>query len=356
MIVPRFTIDMSECMYCDLCVHPCPEECIYMVGGPNEPKHEIDYEFSQYERHGLVFEFATATEEDIIDIGGEDYLADRKAKEEKRKKGENLQGAVASEISSGSALDGEESKKEKHKDPLLEIFNIVPDKVARGIAKKAVVFGKRSGFDFPRMAKEVDGRISKAGKTSAEMSKALENLQNYVAEEKVSSAENEEDIKPDESISANDSNEEILEFNVKSLNFIEDKMARGIAKKSFMASKRAKLDTNSMVDAIIKDLKENSKLDDDTNNSLLAFKSDSSSVKDSTNVKEEKPDNKVATSLFDIKLLNELDDKVIRGSSKKIYMAGKRGNKSSEEVIKDILNELSDKLDDKSKALIEGLK
>ena len=29
MIVPRFTIDMSECMYCDLCVHPCPEECIY---------------------------------------------------------------------------------------------------------------------------------------------------------------------------------------------------------------------------------------------------------------------------------------------------------------------------------------
>ena len=31
MIVPRFTIDMSECMYCNLCVYPCPEECIYMV-------------------------------------------------------------------------------------------------------------------------------------------------------------------------------------------------------------------------------------------------------------------------------------------------------------------------------------
>ena len=37
-------------------------------------------------------------------------------------------------------------------------------------------------------------------------------------------------------------------------------------------------------------------------------------------------------------------------------MAGKRGNKSSDEVIKDILNDLSDKLDDKSKTLIEGLK
>ena len=65
MIVPRFTIDMSECMYCDLCVHPCPEECIYMVGGPNESKHEVDYEFSQFERHGLVFEFATATDQDL---------------------------------------------------------------------------------------------------------------------------------------------------------------------------------------------------------------------------------------------------------------------------------------------------
>ena len=219
------------------------------------------------------------------------------------------------------------------------------------------MFGKRSGFDFTAMAKEVEGRISKAGKISSDMSKALENLQNYVAEEKISSKENKEAIKPDESISANNYNQEILEFNVKSLNFIEDKMARGIAKKSFMASKRAKLDTNSMVDAIIKDLKENSKLDDDTNNSLLAFKSDSSSVKVSTNVKEEKPDNnELTTSLFDIKLLNELEDKVIRGSAKKIYMAGKRGNKSSEEVIENILNELSDKLDDKSKTLIEGLK
>ena len=31
MIVSRFTIDMSECMYCNLCVYPCPEECIYMA-------------------------------------------------------------------------------------------------------------------------------------------------------------------------------------------------------------------------------------------------------------------------------------------------------------------------------------
>ena len=35
MVLSRFTIDMSECCYCNLCTYPCPEECIYMVGGPN---------------------------------------------------------------------------------------------------------------------------------------------------------------------------------------------------------------------------------------------------------------------------------------------------------------------------------
>jgi len=355
MIVPRFTIDMSECMYCDLCVHPCPEECIYMVGGPNEPKHEIDYEFSQYERHGLVFEFAT--EQDIIDIGGESYLEERKAKEEKRMKGESLKGIVASEISSDSSSTDEEPEKAKHKDPLLEMFNIVPDKVARGIAKKAVVFGKRTSLDFPAMAKEVEGRISKAGKTSSEMSKALENLQNYIAEPDTVPTESKKELVSPELKSSDDSSPQSSDFNVKSLDFIEDKMVRGIAKKSFMAGKRAKLDASSTIDIIIKDLEENSKLNEDIKNSLLAFKSNVSDVEANNNNEEEKPDaNEEPPSLFDIKLLNELEDKVIRGSAKKIYMAGKRGNKSSDEVIKDILNDLSDKLDDKSKTLIEGLK
>ena len=47
MVVTRFDIDMTECCYCNLCVYPCPEECIYMTGGPNAEKHDIDYEFSE---------------------------------------------------------------------------------------------------------------------------------------------------------------------------------------------------------------------------------------------------------------------------------------------------------------------
>ena len=58
LLVKRFDIDMSECCYCNLCVYPCPEECIYMTGGPNSDKHPIDYEFSQYDRGDMIYQFA----------------------------------------------------------------------------------------------------------------------------------------------------------------------------------------------------------------------------------------------------------------------------------------------------------
>ncbi|MDA2922644.1 4Fe-4S dicluster domain-containing protein [Patescibacteria group bacterium AH-259-L07] len=58
LLVTRFDIDMSECCYCNLCVYPCPEECIYMVGGPNADKHPLDYEFSEYDRADMIYRFA----------------------------------------------------------------------------------------------------------------------------------------------------------------------------------------------------------------------------------------------------------------------------------------------------------
>ena len=36
-----------------------------MTGGPNSPKHPIDYEFSEYNREGLIYKFATVTEEEV---------------------------------------------------------------------------------------------------------------------------------------------------------------------------------------------------------------------------------------------------------------------------------------------------
>ena len=65
ILVSRFDIDMSECMYCNLCVYPCPEDCIYMTGGPNSEKQPLDYEYSQYDRDNLIFKFSNITDKDV---------------------------------------------------------------------------------------------------------------------------------------------------------------------------------------------------------------------------------------------------------------------------------------------------
>ena len=115
MIVSRFTIDMSECMYCNLCVFPCPEECIYMVGGPNAEKHEIDYEFSQYKRDGMIFEFADATDDMIRDAGGDKWLEQRDAKLKKNSEGVELMGIVPETIKAPVAATMVEAKTESAK-------------------------------------------------------------------------------------------------------------------------------------------------------------------------------------------------------------------------------------------------
>ena len=65
LLVTRFDIDMTECCYCNLCTYPCPEECIFMTGGPNSDKHGLDYEFSEYDRNDMIFRFAKVPE-DIV--------------------------------------------------------------------------------------------------------------------------------------------------------------------------------------------------------------------------------------------------------------------------------------------------
>ena len=188
MLVPRFTIDMSECMYCNLCVYPCPEECIYMVGGPNEPKHEIDYEFSKYVKHDLVFEFSNVTDQQIIDIGAESYLENVKAKEKRKIEGENLEGGASSEV-------------------LVTSEPLTASPAAPAVAPAAAPIAAAS-----------------------------------------------------------------IDFNIKSIDFIKDKVVRGIAKKAFMGAKRAKLEGVAMIDFIINELNNASKLDDEIKSTLEGFK------------------------------------------------------------------------------------
>jgi NADH-quinone oxidoreductase chain I len=54
--VPVFDIDIAKCCYCGLCVPPCPTECIKMTDV---------YEFAEFDRHNLIYSFATMTPAEI---------------------------------------------------------------------------------------------------------------------------------------------------------------------------------------------------------------------------------------------------------------------------------------------------
>ncbi|MEW6195529.1 MAG: NADH-quinone oxidoreductase subunit I [Bacteroidota bacterium] len=70
--VTKFNIDFAKCCYCQLCVFPCPTECIYMT--------DI-YEFSEYDRNNFVYNFSALTKEEIEQkkINFEKFQAEKEA-------------------------------------------------------------------------------------------------------------------------------------------------------------------------------------------------------------------------------------------------------------------------------------
>ncbi len=54
--VTKFDIDIAKCCYCALCVYPCPTECLKMTDV---------YEFSEYDRHNLIYNFSTMSPGEI---------------------------------------------------------------------------------------------------------------------------------------------------------------------------------------------------------------------------------------------------------------------------------------------------
>jgi NADH-quinone oxidoreductase subunit I len=57
--VTQFDIDIAKCCYCGLCVYPCPTECIKMTDV---------YEFAEYNRNQLLYNYATVTEAEVVHI------------------------------------------------------------------------------------------------------------------------------------------------------------------------------------------------------------------------------------------------------------------------------------------------
>ena len=359
MIVPRFSIDMSECMYCNLCVYPCPEECIYMVGGPNEPKHDIDYEYSKYVKHDLVFEFSNTTDQEIKDIGGQSYLDKRNEISNKMDKGFNLQGLAETE----EDLDTAESKKSsKHVDPGFVVFKSVADKMSRGIAKKAYTYGRRNDFDMVAISKYVEDAINSYNKMTPDMEDAIKAIIDFkypdVEDKENNSSDDQVETPKIESIEANKNDIGMALFDIKKLNDINDKMIRGSLKKIYMGGKRSSKNSNEVIDEMLKFLNDEGKGSEEILNLINSLKSENVDISNTSSSNESDSHEESKDQLFDIKKLNDIEDKVIRGTLKKIYMAGKRGNLSSEQVVDNMIKDLTDlgKLDENLSEFLRGLK
>ena len=368
MIVSRFTIDMSECMYCNLCVFPCPEECIYMVGGPNAEKHEIDYEFSQYKRDGMIFEFADATDDMIRDAGGDKWLEQRDAKLKKNSEGVELMGIVPEAITAPVAATAVETKTETAKPAAaaksidgefdIKSLDVIADKMCRGIAKKAFMAAKRAGKDATAILADVAQALSDAGKMTEDIQSILDGLSAPSPEVATPVVETEGAAKAESAAEAPPT-AEVKEFDIKDLNVIEDKMVRGTAKKAFLAAKRSGEDK---VEAVRKALGDAGLLNTATEDLLNTFLGDSGETSEPVAAENAAEEPTVSEStgdlpLFEIAELNGIDDRMTRGMAKKIYMAGNRADKTRAEVIVDIRAGLTEagKLDDATVAILNNL-
>jgi len=106
--VTKFDIDFAKCCYCQLCVFPCPTDCIYMTDV---------YEFSEFSRESLVFDFATLLPEERIQKkkNFEEMQAKKEAeKAEAAKKAAEAKAAAQKQQEEKPKNDSTENKEENN--------------------------------------------------------------------------------------------------------------------------------------------------------------------------------------------------------------------------------------------------
>ena len=101
LFVPTFTIDIAKCCYCQLCVFPCPTECIYMTDV---------FEFSEYDRNKFIYEFTDMTPEQVVE---KKEKFETYTKEQEIKKAAAKAEAKAKEKAAAAAANPKPEAKEK---------------------------------------------------------------------------------------------------------------------------------------------------------------------------------------------------------------------------------------------------
>ena len=136
-----------------------------MVGGPNSEKHVIDYEFSQRERNGLIYEFGVSTDDEIISAGGEVYIEKRDKIKEKKENANNF--AELEQLVEDKAVKAKtEEKVEKISKPAgpkpnFDPIDEIDDKPIRGLAKRAFMRAERQNQSPEKAAEMIKADLEK---------------------------------------------------------------------------------------------------------------------------------------------------------------------------------------------------
>ncbi len=106
--VTKFEIDFAKCMYCQLCVFPCPTECIYMT--------EV-FEFSEDEREELVYNFSNLNLVEIAEKKKkyEQFMAEKAAQKAAAAKAK-AEAAAKAKAEAAAKAKAEAAAKEKKDD------------------------------------------------------------------------------------------------------------------------------------------------------------------------------------------------------------------------------------------------
>lgn len=271
LLVTRFDIDMSECMYCNLCTYPCPEECIYMVGGPNGHKHPIDYEFAERNRNNLVYQFTSATDDEVENLAQTVGVANPRKKREERLEGHRMEAAglvvpkPAEAETAAAQVPAAKAKPERVlTEPKMDLsaLSAIEDRVIRGLAKKTATAAVREGNTSPDVAEKVKQALEEAGKLTPDIAEIISHL--AAAEIQQPGAAPKETAKPASQPSeAKESSRETgkTEVDLTVLNSISDRMARSKAKVILNKAMREGRTAKEAVQEIRKVLSEMDKLD-----------------------------------------------------------------------------------------------
>jgi len=103
LFVPKFKIDLGKCCYCQLCVFPCPTECIYMTDV---------FEFSTFTRDDLLYEFTDMTPEMAAEKRkkAEEYALEQAQKKEEAAKLAAAKKASEANIPASAKTDNQKEK------------------------------------------------------------------------------------------------------------------------------------------------------------------------------------------------------------------------------------------------------